>query len=563
MKFKIQSPEGQEVLAALITLARKNDGSLQLSEAWEEIPSRVSGEISSSDITEILQAYTSDSQFCDPQDGKVICIFMDEGDGWYHLSADDETCEALLGKAGSYVTPNSIPGDNVFTRKEVQPDAAEDAAARAVNFRNEAGAARNKAAVDSRTADTLFLLHETQETTGEPDYFSNESNRMMEQASDEALYGLMESGDEQSADFNSERSGNFSGNAENADNFMAYNAIKESEGQSHEGLITAAEQEQNRINEQDRISAENFSQSMTAESGADEAVSDADVTVVLEDPEDFLEASERSDERPEDFVEATDRSISLADSENADDDPVFIENAISIEQNFNADSDLLSQRENVRAGTDAEAESFAENQASAMSAAEEETAFDNRQTLVREAGYSDGEASFDPVQGKYSDGVRVFGLDGDEKSAWHCVQNSAENQTVQKSGSSVMKSGDSGNSDLNFDPLQGKYTDKIRVYGLDGDEKSAWLCGQDTTEPMQDSGFSDTASAEYSSEDRKVQRKLDRKTDSADGRMEQLKRKTADHDRQIRRDSSDKKVIDRSERKISRLQNRNDNVQIR
>ena len=122
MTLKIQSPDGQAVLAALITLAKKSDRKLNLANAWNELPAEIPFDVTSSEITEVLQAYTSDSEICNPQPGKIACIFKDEGNGEYRLTADDETCQALQGAAGSYVTPNSIPGAEIFTYKEVQPE---------------------------------------------------------------------------------------------------------------------------------------------------------------------------------------------------------------------------------------------------------------------------------------------------------------------------------------------------------------------------------------------------------------------------------------------------------
>lgn len=123
MTLKIQSPDGQTVLAALITLAQKNDGKLNLANAWNEIPDVIPFDVTSSEMTEVLQAYASDSEICNPQTGKIACIFRDEGNGEYRLTADDKTCQALKGVSGSYVTPNSIPGAEIFTYKEVQPEA--------------------------------------------------------------------------------------------------------------------------------------------------------------------------------------------------------------------------------------------------------------------------------------------------------------------------------------------------------------------------------------------------------------------------------------------------------
>ncbi len=122
MTLKIQSPDGQAVLAALITLAKKSDRKLNLANAWNELPAEIPFDVTSSEITEVLQAYTSDSEICNPQPGKIACIFKDEGNGEYRLTADDETCQALQGAAGSYVTPNSIPGAEIFIYKEVQPE---------------------------------------------------------------------------------------------------------------------------------------------------------------------------------------------------------------------------------------------------------------------------------------------------------------------------------------------------------------------------------------------------------------------------------------------------------
>ncbi len=122
MTLKIQSPDGQKVLAALITLAQNNDGNLNLANAWKEIPDEIPFEVSSSDITEVLHAYTSNSEICNPQTGKIACVFMDDGNGEYRLTADEETCEAFKAISGSHVSPNSIPGAEIFTYKEVQPE---------------------------------------------------------------------------------------------------------------------------------------------------------------------------------------------------------------------------------------------------------------------------------------------------------------------------------------------------------------------------------------------------------------------------------------------------------
>ncbi len=130
MTIKIQSLQGQEVLSALITLAMNNDRKLNVLIAKKQIPNMISFDADPEDIDRVLNAYTSESSICDPQDGKIMCIFRTSGKEEVRLTASDETCDALRqplqsrNESKNRVSPNSIPDQEIYTQKEVQDESS-------------------------------------------------------------------------------------------------------------------------------------------------------------------------------------------------------------------------------------------------------------------------------------------------------------------------------------------------------------------------------------------------------------------------------------------------------
>ncbi len=688
MTLKIQSPEGQEVLAALISFAQNNDRKLLLADAWQEIPATIPFDITSSDITEVLQAYTSDSQICDPQQGKIACIFMDDGNGEYRLTADDETCEALKGVSGSYVSPNSIPGDDVFTTKEVQAvsdqfndmEQPEDMRTGYTPDDHE----KNEGYDPMHSMDVYFQLNgedQNSRQTAEADGAVSEMNHaemqpsetarsvseenlssMHNQMSDEERYAIIDDYPSYAHFDRSDQAGNYAPASEDAENFRTYNAIKEAAGlcacdqaepeektaqtesvqtesvNPQEADLQEAQSVQAstpEISEQEMLLSESMTGDDMAAISADEVrADDAGYT------RDELQAnlSESSSEElgntadavfdssvePQADAMSIEASGTMFAAEPADVDVQLEEAGLTQDESvatgyldeedepgqfardYNENSELLADAENVRADTDMIREGNQEDLASSGSVAEEETAFDERQDSEKPLMFRGNVPFGSREEEEFSDyDVAVADLrDADEPEAVNAQAydinyasdldtfNQVRDQMNSSTESTVDRlrntEGDLPQYDLNqrsdMNEEAGDFAaedESVRVTGLDGVASSVWTCVRDPQLTVEDADIEiETASEESERMDdlRADNAKLNRKISKAQDRIVQQERKIFDHNGQIDRNTSNmmksvhesqirhnKKVIDRKERKISKLQDQIDqnNQQLR
>ncbi len=124
MSIQVQSEKGQIILSALITVFQNHDGQTTLKQVCQEVPMIAGSEFDESDISAVLDAYTSETIACMPQAGQIACIFQDLGDGSYELIADDETLRALKGEAYSYVDPDLVSAKGNEAPADIPADQA-------------------------------------------------------------------------------------------------------------------------------------------------------------------------------------------------------------------------------------------------------------------------------------------------------------------------------------------------------------------------------------------------------------------------------------------------------
>ncbi|MEY8379925.1 hypothetical protein AAK979_02595 [Ileibacterium valens] len=113
MNTDTQSIRGQQILTALITIFEKHNNQATLEQIYEEVPEFMMEEVEQSDIIQVLRSYTSNTIACEPEPGKIACIFVDLGDGNYELIADDESLRAYKGQKGSYVDPALVSANGL------------------------------------------------------------------------------------------------------------------------------------------------------------------------------------------------------------------------------------------------------------------------------------------------------------------------------------------------------------------------------------------------------------------------------------------------------------------
>lgn len=708
MTLKIQSPEGHEILAALITYAKDHDRKLTIDEAVSEIPSMISVSANSQEILDVLQAYTSDSSICDPQQGKVICIFMDDGISEYKLTADDETCRALMGQAGSFVSPNSIPGDEIYTAKEVQPESGwntdsiqADETRKIMSATDypdpESESAAHEYDKNSQISDRLAEAHEEALNSAAypQDIPSDEKQSLMDQTpeTDEtsiAQTGFLMDSDapeteneryaivedyENNANFTSSvRDENTSANPEFADNYQAYNSIKQDEAQATEDEAIAAEDQRTLFNEQNLESAADSESEWTspAPDAPDPAVlieeemltesmigdKPSNAYAMQEDGYENQAASERLDKNAEEMSsnasgswfasEPEDAEAALSAADTADEfseaELLFDEEATEspsiqevnqVESNADLkaaqeaiDTDLYSDDQALMnlSGNDlseqTETDSSAVNNASAdardyyryegdqidrsasVNMQDEEGAYDQRQKGVNNrpdensaalakqsnedfASISDtlpetapeSQIALSETEVSVSEKPQAYDInyasDVDARNEFYDEERRLNELRDSADSLRNLDSDDISEPDNSYISPVGKDGCTMIVLGVDGGSNTAYRCypqkevdvSFDEPDEIQISEVLTDEAQDVQDENDKLQRKIAKAND----RIVQQERKISDHSGQIDRNGSgmmkslhesqirhDKKVIDRKERKIAKLEQRID-----
>lgn len=123
MNNSIQSAGTQDILTALITILQENGNQASVQQIYEQLPAKLSATIADRDqIQQILKAYSSDILANEAQEGTVIRLFEDLGDGSYELIADTETCQAIQGQKGSTVDPSLVPPADLSDSQQAKAD---------------------------------------------------------------------------------------------------------------------------------------------------------------------------------------------------------------------------------------------------------------------------------------------------------------------------------------------------------------------------------------------------------------------------------------------------------
>lgn len=113
MRTQIQTPAGYDTLVQLIQIFQmkdNNEASLEeIFSTFEEKNQEALNESDQSNIMNVLAQYSSSTIACPDNEEQVLCVFQDLGDGRYALTADEETCKALLQADDSMVQEEDIP----------------------------------------------------------------------------------------------------------------------------------------------------------------------------------------------------------------------------------------------------------------------------------------------------------------------------------------------------------------------------------------------------------------------------------------------------------------------
>lgn len=116
MKNTFQSVAGYKLLSAIIRTFQNHGNRLSIEELYTFLPEEAGYELSEDELNEvasILDGYTMENMPYDAQDGKVLHLFEEQGDGFYVLNASEETLAALQMEDGAYVAPQDLPAGHL------------------------------------------------------------------------------------------------------------------------------------------------------------------------------------------------------------------------------------------------------------------------------------------------------------------------------------------------------------------------------------------------------------------------------------------------------------------